>query len=188
MRRVAPALFAFAILAGPGPARAVQSGFFSGDAPAAPSLADFDAAEGRLADLWETLPYTTRHAMFVSKPADFFGGYERRPTNVFAPGETLRGYVEPVGFHHKRLDDGRLSFGVTTDFEILSHDGKILGGQKAFKSTDLVGHVRNREFFVDLTLTLDGLAPGDYVVAYTLHDHVGGASTRFELPFTIKAT
>ena len=40
----------------------------------------------------------------------------------------------------------------------------------------------------ELTLTIDDIAPGDYVLAYTLHDNVGGRTARVEQPFTIKAS
>ena len=34
---------------------------------------------------------------------------------------------------------------------------------------------------------IDGIKPGDYVLAYTLHDNVGSRTTRVQQPFTIKA-
>jgi hypothetical protein len=63
----------------------------------------------------------------------------------------------------------------------------VLGGQKAFQTVELTSHYKNREFFVSLTLTLNGVAPGDYLLAYTLHDTVSGQTTRVEQPFTIKS-
>ena len=183
--------------------KAADSGFFSGAGkpqtaapaggtpaviPTSPTLADLEAAENSLAELWTRLPYTTRHVMFVSRPAGSFGGYEQRPSNAFAPGEKLLTYLETVGYGWKTLGAGLFGFGVTTDFEILKPDGKVLGGQKAFQKVDLTSHYRNREFFVSLTLTIDDIAPGDYGLAYTLHDNVGGRTTRVEQPFTIKAS
>jgi hypothetical protein len=171
-------------------------GFFSGDAKAqaaastsgAPTLADLDAAEKALADLWTRLPFTTRHVMFVTRKADLLGDYEQRPSNVFTRGEPLLTYLEPVGYGWKPLESGIFGFGVTTDFEVLTADGKVLGGQKAFQKVDLTSHVREVGLFVNLTLTIDGVGPGNYVLAYTLHDNVSGRTTRVEQPFTIKAS
>jgi hypothetical protein len=156
--------------------------------PATPTLADLDARDNELAELWTRLPYTARHVMFVSRRAGLYGDYEQRPSSVFAPGEKLLTYLEPVGYSWKALAGGVFGLGVTTDFEILARDGKVLAGQRAFQKIDLTSHYRNREFFVNLTLTIDGIAPGDYVLAYTLHDNVGGRTTRVEQPFTITAS
>ncbi len=174
-------------------APAAEGGFFTGSgkvqavAPSNPSFADLEAAETALAELWTRLPYTARHVMFVSSKAELFGGYARRPSSTFAPGEKLLTYLEPVGYEWKPQDGGLFTFGVTTDFEILTRDGKVLGGQRAFQTLDLNSHYKNREFFVSLTLTIDGIEPGDYILAYTIHDNVSGKIARVEQPFSIKA-
>jgi len=195
--RFIPLFGAAFVLAAVQTADAADGGFFSGASktqPAAaptaaapsPTLADLEASEAALADLWVHLPYTARHVMFVSRNANVYGDYEQRPP-VFTPGEKLVTYLEPVGYGWKPVGDGVFGFGVTTDFEILRPDGKILAGQRAFQKADLKSHYQNREFFVSLTLTIDGITPGDYIVAYTLHDHVSGRTARIEQPFTVKA-
>ncbi len=64
--------------------------------------------------------------MFVTRKADLLGDYEQRPSNVFAIGEPLFTYLEPVGYGWKTLDSGLFGFGVTTDFEILTRDDEVL--------------------------------------------------------------
>ncbi|GJE60524.1 hypothetical protein [Methylobacterium trifolii] len=150
------------------------------------TLADLEAQERATADLWARLPYGTRHAMFVTRKAEMYGDYEARPSNVFASGEKLLTYVEPVGYAWKPVGSDTYRFGVTVDFEVLSKDGKVLGGQKALLNQDLSSHYKNREFFLSIAMSLDGISPGDYVLAYTLRDNGGSANTRFEQPFTIK--
>lgn len=175
-------------------AQAAEGGFFSAPGkPAAPAiggnatLADLEAAENALADLWTRLPFTARHVMFVSRKSEAYGGYDQRPSSVFAPGEPLVTYLEPIGYGWKSLGQDRYTFGITTDVEVRTTGGKIVGGQKGFQEMDLESHYRNREFFLTSTLTLNGIEPGDYIVAYTLHDHAGGRTTTVEQPFTIKA-
>jgi hypothetical protein len=192
MTRLLAALAIALLAALPGQTlQAADNSFFSGTpAPAAPTPAkpdDLAAAENALAAVWARLPYGTRHAMFVSRRADLYGGYEKRPSTTFAPGEKLLTYLETIGYGWKALDDGLFEFGVTTDFELLTAGGKVLGGQRAFQKVTLKSHFHNREFFVSLTLSVDGIGPGDYVVAYTLHDAVTEKTTRVEQPFTIKA-
>jgi hypothetical protein len=187
-RILAPALLAAGlwplVAAGAG---AAEPGFFSGGrAPQGKATsADLDAAEGALLDVWARVPFGARHVTFVDKRPELFGGYEPRPSNVFAIGERLQTYLEPVGYGWKSLGNDSYRFGVTTDFELRTRGGKIIGGQTAFQAIDLTSHAKNRELFVLLTLTIDGLEPGDYVVAYTLHDNVGGAAARIEQPFTL---
>jgi len=192
LQKILPIAAVFVVLASLQDAQAVDSSFFSSDktqpAGAAPTLADLETDENAIADLWSRLPYTARHVMFTSHKAELYGGYDQRTSNVFAKGEKLLTYLEPVGYGWKALDGGLLTFGVTTDFEILTPTGKVLAGQRAFQKVDLVSHYKNREFFVSLTLTIDGIEPGDYVLAYTLHDNVSGKATRVEQPFTIKTS
>ena len=178
------AILAVAVLLGV-PVRGLAANGYA--IPTTPTLGDVEAAESALADLWTRVPYTARHVMFVSRKASVYGDYEPRPSAVFAPGEALVTYLEPVGYAWKTLSPGTYGFGVTIDFEILTPAGKVLGGQKAFQTVELSSRYRNREFFVSLTLTVDGIAPGDYVLAYTLHDTAGGRAARTEQPFTIRA-
>ncbi|MEH3147614.1 MAG: hypothetical protein PGN34_20215 [Methylobacterium frigidaeris] len=153
----------------------------------APTLADLAAAEQVVVDVWTRLPFAARRAMFVREKADVFGGYDPRPTSVFTHGETLLSYIEPVGYGWKPVGPDTVEFGITADFEILDRAGKVLAGQKALLNSRLVSHAKNREFFINLSMNLDGAPPGDYVLAYILHDAATGRSTRVEQPFTLRA-
>ena len=152
----------------------------------APTLATLNEAENAVADIWKRLPFTVRNSMFVSKPAEGYGGYEKRPSNVFGPGEKLLTYAEPTGYKWEETSPGNFHFGFTTDFELLTPSGEILGGQRAFQSLEFTTHARNRELFLNLTISIGGLKPGNYVIAFVIHDKVGAGTTRTELPFTIK--
>jgi hypothetical protein len=80
-----------------------------------------------------------------------------------------------------------VQFGITTDLELATRSGKVLADQKGFQTVTLESRYRTREFFATLTLSLDGIEPGDYVLSYTVHDAVGGRAARVDQPFTIKA-
>jgi Tfp pilus assembly protein PilF len=158
-----------------------------GAAPSGPAtLADLEAQEKATAAVWERLPFSTRHAMFVTRKANAYGDYDARPSNVFAPGEKLLSYMEPVGYAYAAEGNG-LRFGVSIDFEILSKDGKVLTGQKDILKQEFASHDRNREFFFNGTMSMDGAPPGDYVLAYILHDLGSARTTRVEQPFKIEA-
>lgn len=154
-------------------------------ASAPATLADLEAQERATAEMWARLPFSARRALFVTRKAEVFGGYQARPTSIFAPGEKLLSYVEPAGYTWTSLEDGTYRFGVSVDWELLTRDGKVLGGQKKLLAQEFTTHVRNREFFLSIAMSFDGLEAGDYVLAYTLHDGGSDRVTRVEQPLTI---
>ena len=156
--------------------------------PARATIADLDAADKALTELWTRLPFQTRNVMFTSERANGFGVYKQRPSNVFAPGEDMLTYLEPVGYGWKALGPDTFGFGMVTDAEILQSDRTVLGGNKAFSKVDLTSHHRNREMFITLTMSVKDIEPGNYILAYTLHDAADtNRTTRLEQPFVIKA-
>lgn len=148
------------------------------------ALKEIEAAEDALAALWARGPYTVRRAVFITDKPTAYGNYEPRPTNVFAPGEPIITYLEPIGYDWRRQGD-RYAIGMSIDLEIVTKDGKIVGGQKAFQRFDFVSRYRMRELYATVTLTLTGSDPGDHTVIYTLNDEASGRSYKVEQPFTI---
>ncbi|WP_082523863.1 tetratricopeptide repeat protein [Methylobacterium sp. Leaf399] len=158
--------------------------------PAAPATgaatyAEFDAQQAATAAIWSRLPFGARRAMFVTRKANSFGDYEARPSSVFAPGEKLLTYLEPIGYAFTPVGADTYRFGVTVDVEIVSASGEILGGQKAILKQDFTSHFKNQEFFLNSTMSLDGAPAGAYVLAYTLREDGGDRTVRVEQPFTI---
>lgn len=198
MNRIA-ALVAFgSFVIGVASGHAAENNFFSqsqkapvtapktAEGQTAATLTTLGEAENAVIDIWKRLPFSVRNVMFVSRRADAYGGYEKRASNVFAPGEKLLTYVEPIGYKWEETSPGTFHFGVTSDFEILTTEGKVLGGQRAFQNIDLSTHYRNRELFLSLSMSLEGIEAGNYVLAYDIHDKFGSGVTRIQQPFTIK--
>ncbi|MER2266018.1 hypothetical protein [Methylobacterium oxalidis] len=190
MRTLAAVCLTALLCAGPASAEDFWSGSKSSlkaatAAVGTQALGEYEAAERAASEAWERLPFAARRAMFVSRKAALYGDYERRPSNVFAPGEPLITYVEPVGFGYRKAGD-TYTFEGTIDFAIKKRSGEVLGEQKAFQAYSLSTHARAREFFLNLTVSLSGAPPGDYVLVFTLNDTVRRASTEVEQPFTIQ--
>lgn len=152
---------------------------------AAQTLAEIDRAEAALDAAWAATPIQTRTVALVAAPPAGFGLYEPHPTGVFAPGEPIIAYAEPVGFGYSEQAPGLWQLGFDVDLLVKTADGQILGGQEGFERLALTSRTRNREFMLTLTLDLDGAPPGDYVVQYTLNDIASDKSGQFSLPFTI---
>jgi hypothetical protein len=156
-------------------------------APAAATVADLESQENATAAVWERLPFSARHVMFVARKANAYGDYEARSSNVFAPGEKLLSYIEPLGYAWAAKGD-TYRIGVSVDFEVLSTTGKVLGGQKEILKQEFETHYCSREFYLNSTMDIDGATAVDYVLVYTLHDLANGRTARLEQPFTIKGT
>jgi hypothetical protein len=151
----------------------------------AQSLQEIDRREAAVVEAWEKTPLTIRRAVFVAEPPGGFGQFVERKSNVFPPGEKLVTYAEPVGYGWKKSGDGNFEFGFDVDFLIKSPDGKVLTGQENFGKMAETSRVRNREFFVTLTMSVKGAKPGDYVLQYKMRDIASDKSVVIDLPFKI---
>ncbi|WP_437871367.1 hypothetical protein ACSD7O_23650 [Methylorubrum extorquens] len=121
-------------------------------------------------------PYATRRALYVARKAADFGDVEARPSNVFKPGEPLLTYIEPVGEATQSIGSDQIGFGVIVDFEVRTAEGKALATQKSMIDRDVTVKRAEGEpnFFLNLSLDLDGFPPGNYVLVYTLRDKLSG--------------
>lgn len=157
-------------------------------APAAASatVADLENLERAVEAMKARMPFTQRNVMFVSAKAESFRDAAKRPSGVFAKGETLRSYAEPLGCTLSPTADGGFKLAMTMDFAIKTAGGQVIASQKAFDKVDLSYPDRTKPLFLNLSLNITGIEPGDYVLVYTLHDDNGGKDTSFEQPFSIK--
>jgi hypothetical protein len=151
----------------------------------AQTLNDVKTKQQAVLAAWDGTPLTLRRAIFVARKPELYGDYDERKSNAFKPGEPLITYLEPVGYTWKSVDDGKYQFGVSADVIIKTPDGKIIGGKDKF--LDAVQKSRNKvqELMVNLTLTLTGTPPGDYIITYTLHHANSDKSASFSQPFKI---
>ena len=151
---------------------------------AAVTLDDIDELQQAVTDAWTEMPLTVRRAMFVTEKAPLLGAYSKRPTSVFKAGEKLLTYIEPVGYTWRKQGD-MFNFGAIVDFVIKGADGKILGGQENFAKLSLASRVKLQEFMINLTMSIDGITPGKYVLEYTLHDLGSEKTVVVDQPFEI---
>ena len=147
--------------------------------------AEYQAAEDALVAAWQSMPLAVRNASFVTEPASGYGLYTRRDNAVFAQGEPIIVYAEPVGYAWHESPDGTYTFGFNVDFLLKDTDGKIVGGQENFQQLELNSRVRNREFMLALTLTVDGAPPGRYIIEYRVRDVASEKAATISLPFHI---
>jgi len=155
--------------------------------------------------VWNQTEFNATFSTFVEPfSAAGYGVYEER-SNIFAPGETIVLYVEPVGFAHEQvIDEGGSSnnntmlylMNMTADYEIAAANGTELQLIEDVQVGSITSHRPNTEMFLTLTLTperfgiieafeVQPLPIGNYVITYSVTDEVSGESFQLEKEITV---
>jgi hypothetical protein len=155
--------------------------------------------------VWNQTEFNATFSTFVEPfSAAGYGVYEER-SNIFAPGETIVLYVEPVGFAHEQvIDEGGSSnnntmlylMNMTADYEIAAANGTKLQLIEDVQVGSITSHRPNTEMFLTLTLTperfgiieafeVQPLPIGNYVITYSVTDEVSGESFQLEKEITV---
>ncbi len=175
-------------LAGP-PARAgdlvaeaekAEKALAAGEVPAA-----IDALEAALDRVWKAAPLTFRKAVFVTAPPTGFGAYLPRKDAVFAPGEALLVYAEPIGFAWKPDGDG-FACDLVIDVALRDDKGTVIFEKREMGRMALKSRARNHEFMMKLDLNIRGLPVGGYGLDGVVRDEVSQKWGKFSLAFEVK--
>jgi hypothetical protein len=146
--------------------------------------------------VWNQSEFNATFSTFVEPfSAAGYGVYEER-SNIFAPGETIVLYVEPVGFAHKQVidkeGDGNNNtmlylMNMTADYEIAAANGTKLQLIEDVQVGNVTSHRPNTEMFLTLTLTpeVQSLPIGSYVITYSVTDEISGESFNLEKNITV---
>lgn len=148
--------------------------------------------------VWNQTEFNATFSTFVEPfSAAGYGVYEER-SNIFAPGETIVLYVEPVGFAHKQVIDERGSnnntllylMNMTSDYKIAAANGtelelQLIEDEQGLRN--ITSHRPNTEMYLTLTLTpeVQPLLVGSYVITYSVTDEISGESFELEKDITV---
>jgi len=184
----AAALLAAALIVPAGPALAQ-------DPAAAIDQARADLAAGKQVDAYLGLsnalpglaartPLFLTAAAFIDGPVRGYGQYDPRPHDRFTRGETLRVYVEPAAFDHRR--EGALyRASLVCDYAILAADGKQVTADRAVKEIELTSRQANAELAVEISLPYLDLPPGAYTLEVAVRDRIAGDRAVARLAFRV---
>jgi hypothetical protein len=144
--------------------------------------------------VWNQTEFNATFSTFVEPfSAAGYGVYEER-SNVFAPGETIVLYVEPVGFAQRQIIDeeggnnNTLYFmNMTADYEIAAANGTKLQLIEDVQAGSITSHRPNTEMPLTLTITpeVQPLPIGDYIITYSVTDDVSGESFELKKEITV---
>jgi len=124
-------------------------------------------------------------AIFVDAKASGFGMYDARGSTVFKPGEKIRFYIEPQGYHYSTEGD-TVVFGVTMDLKLMTPQGRVLFRKDGFLDQAFTSHHENKELMLNGDLDITGADAGAYVIELTLHDKMSSNVATTKLPFSIR--
>src|SRR5215213_2259009 len=146
--------------------------------------------------VWNQTEFNATFSTFVEPfSAAGYGVYEER-SDVFAPGETIVLYVEPVGFAHEQIIDEKgggnnntmlYLMNMTADYEIAAANGTEFQLIEDVQVGNITSHRPNTEMFLTLTLAqeVQPLPIGSYVITYSVTDEVSGESFQLEKEITV---
>ena len=182
---IAAAALATCISAGPAPAGEVAD-----KAALAETLLDRGYAEAGLAAFdkatdafWKASPLQLRVIAFADSISGY-GDYAPRADAVFHAGDTLRIYLEPVGFGFSP-DGGGVKAAIAVDVEIRTPGGLILGSADDLVRLEWTGKQPMHEVQASVALPLPALKPGAYELLLTLRDQGSAKTKDVTLPFTV---
>jgi hypothetical protein len=149
--------------------------------------------------VWNQTEFNASFSTFIEPfSAAGYGVYEER-SNIFAPGETIVLYVEPVGFAHKQIiDEERGSnnstmlylINMTSDYKIAATNGteieiQLIEDKQGLRN--ITSHRPNTEMYLTLTLTpeVQPLPIGSYIITYSVTDEISGESLELEKYVTV---
>ena len=132
---------------------------------------------------WAEAPLAFRAATLADNVAGF-GQYQPRADNLFAPGDRLTVYLEPVGYGWTAIGtEFRIRFSI--DIEIVSQTGGVTLAEEGFALIERLARNRSREFQATISMTLPALPAGPYQLRLTFHDDATGKSAVAEVPFQV---
>jgi hypothetical protein len=154
-----------------------------------------DEAKDRYLSIWNQTEFHAAFSTFIEPFSSAGYGVYEEHSNVFAPGETIVLYVEPVGFGHKQILDKEgnsnttlYMMNITADYKIASANGTQLQLIENMPPVvNITSHRPNTEMYLTLTLRQDvkSLPVGDYIITYVVHDQVSGKSFQLEKEITV---
>lgn len=143
------------------------------------------ALESALVALARTMPLTVRTAVLVDE-VSAYGSYKQRSSNVFKPSDEMRLYVEPLGFTYAE-QNGRYLIDLTGEFAMKLASGQTILSQEELPRFNFDSTRPNREFYLQISYSFEGLRQGEYTILTKLLDRPSGKTVEFQTPIRVVA-
>ncbi|NVK35302.1 MAG: hypothetical protein HWE23_12525 [Rhodobacteraceae bacterium] len=150
-----------------------------------PDAALLSAAEAYDA-AWAASKLAFAAGTFTQGSATGYGNYVKRSDAVFAKGDTLNVYLEPVGFSFAE-DDSNFSYKLSVSYRLLNSIDQVLSEEDEFSVLEGTSRNKTRQVWSALSFQFEGLPAGDYVLETLMDDEIGEYRATATLPFSVKA-
>ncbi|HEX2255926.1 MAG TPA: hypothetical protein VHG92_04340 [Afifellaceae bacterium] len=142
-----------------------------------------EALDEAVAVVWQQAPLGLRTWAIVDEVGGY-GIYDPREEAVFRPGETMRVYLEPVGFVYASQGDMH-EVGLSADLAIETPRGQIIVEAKDLFSMAWQSRNRIRELPVTFAFRVPELVPDEYRATFTVRDRNSEKTGEFSVPFRV---
>jgi hypothetical protein len=146
--------------------------------------ADIESLERQLEQARDAAPMVIKSFTAISRPAEYFGNYEPRKSNVFRRGEKLYFYGEPKNIVFAKSAKGLFELAFDVDMEI-SGPGDTSKKMKMM-TFRLPSRSRVQDIFLNLSLSLDNAPVGSYKVKFIVRDLNSKKTAAVDTDVTIK--
>jgi|GEM_PF-1513425 len=144
------------------------------------ALSAFDSA-------WSANGLAFSTVTFTNGTSAGYGQYSPKNGSVFATGEAIALYAEPVGYAFSETG-GSYGYEVSASYKLLNPSGQVLSEQDDFARFAGTGRSKQRQLSASLSFQFDGLPAGDYQLQATFADKIAGQAASFTLPFSVAGT
>jgi hypothetical protein len=148
------------------------------------------AAKEQYLTVWNQTEFHIPFSTYVDPGFETAYGVYEEHSNIFAPGETMVLYLEPVAFGHQQMldENGDTTYlmNFSADIIIADANGNEVATIQDLPIGSIMSQNQNTELHMTVTLTQDQPFPvGDYIITYIVHDQVSGESFQIEKTITI---
>ncbi|MCB2225699.1 MAG: hypothetical protein KQH53_03395 [Desulfarculaceae bacterium] len=140
----------------------------------------FRTTEKALSALWDHIPFSLDAVVLTEGPTQGYGLFTPRKSNTYRQGQTIYAYVEPLGQRIRKKGDLYV-FSLSADVALLKPDGTILWGKDDFAQWKFTSRRANREFFINIRLTLNKIPAGEYLLSIRVNDRLTGRAASHKL-------
>lgn len=142
------------------------------------------ALEAATSEVWTKMPMQLRNVALIES-ATGYGIYVPRESDVFAQGEAVLIYVEPLGYLYGKNSVGAKEIALDVDLDLLDASGDVVFSKTGLVELRQPVRYDNREFFLTVDLNLTGAPAGKYVGKFTLRDGHSKKNAAFDMPFEV---
>ncbi len=134
----------------------------------------------------EKSPLVVENFYLVTEPAELYGNFKVRESNIFSPMDKMRFYAEPKNYNYEKTLDGYETW-IKVDFVVMDTKGNVQGEQENFLNQKFFSRSKIHDFFLNLSINLGGALPaGNYIVEFTVKDGISDKRAAVRKDFVIE--